>query len=366
MMNEQDATKIQLSRECTDYLRIDSFIETLPALRLLKSGFELGLIDDLLKSPTPYKDLELRGYCSPRSLQFLVAILVDSGVLMSSSQAVECSPDFRDGMKYRDLLEAKLDFTLSLITDFSELCTDLLIDIESFISKASLLEIFDYGKCFESTESNHAATARWMRYTTALTRYESKACIETYDLKQHQRILDIGGNSGEFVRQICATHPTLTATVMDLPVVCDVGQSHLSNYPEGGRIQFQRGDAFKHVFADGHDLITFKSMLHDWPDEKASELIEKAYAHLPPGGSVLIYERKPIDFNAVGLPCSFLPIAMFFQFYRDSEFYVEILERCGAVKIEVTEFELDTMFFVATAMKPNILSKPRPTRRTII
>ena len=31
-------------------------------------------------------------------------------------------------------------------------------------------------------------------------------------------------------------------------------------------------------------------ILHDWPDDKAMVLLEKAYRALPPGGRVLIYE----------------------------------------------------------------------------
>ena len=87
MIDGQNKTKLRLSPECTDYLQVDSFIQTLPALRLLKSGLELGLIDDLLNSPAHYKDLASRDYCSQRSLDFLLAILVNSGVLKNVSKA---------------------------------------------------------------------------------------------------------------------------------------------------------------------------------------------------------------------------------------------------------------------------------------
>ena len=351
MRNKASVIPVDLSAGCSDYLRVDAFLETLPAVRILSTALKIGLIDAVGESSLTYGELRKRRYCPERSLEFLVSLLLNANVLEEADGGIAWSAEFRQAMRYRDLLESKVDFTLLIVKDFAQLCTELLTDMPTFMSKSHLMEIFDYGKCTQSTPANYADTARWMRYTTALTRYETQACLEAYDFSSHHRVLDIGGNSGEFMRQMCVTHTKIAATVADLPVVCDVGQSHVSSTAQADQIQFQRGDAFTAPFADGYDLITFKSMLHDWPDEKARYLIAKACDHLPSGGSILVYERSPIDFARTGLPCSLLPIALFFSFYRNPDFYIDILYERGLTNIKIREFELDTGFFVVTGTK---------------
>lgn len=56
-----------------------------------------------------------------------------------------------------------------------------------------------------------------MTITTRLTRHEALVCMKYHDFGQYRRMLDVGGNSGEFALQVCRRHPDLRATVLDLP-----------------------------------------------------------------------------------------------------------------------------------------------------
>ncbi len=56
-------------------------------------------------------------------------------------------------------------------------------------------------------------------------------------------MLDVGGNSGEFVLQICRKNPAILATVFDLPLVCEIGLEHIQPQPEADRITFVKGNA---------------------------------------------------------------------------------------------------------------------------
>jgi O-methyltransferase domain len=79
------------------------------------------------------------------------------------------------------------------------------------------------------------------------------------------QMLDIGDNSGEFALQITRDYPTLQATVIDLPVVCEVGRHHVSDQPESERIKFQAANALEDTLPGDQDLVTFKSIFHDRP-----------------------------------------------------------------------------------------------------
>ena len=199
--------------------------------------------------------------------------------------------------------------------------------------------------------NNRARTRRWTRLTTALTRYEARVAIANHDFSAHQRILDIGGNTGEFALQICKAHPHLLATVFDLPVVCQIGREHLAPEPESSRISFLAGDALRDKLPGGFDLVIFKSMLHDWPESAARHLLSQATQTLLPGGTLLIFERGPIEIGRNSLPYSMIPMLLFFRAFHSPRPYLEQLTTLGYANIQVRRIDLDTPFSLVTATK---------------
>ena len=128
-------------------------------------------------------------------------------------------------------------------------------------------------------------------------------------------MLDIGGNSGEFALQVCRRHGRLRASVLDLPLVCDIGGEHLAPEPEAKRISFIKRNAFADPLPETFDLISFKSMLHDWPEKDALLLIGKAARALAPGGALLIFERGRIPYRPETPPYSADPDPPFLQVF---------------------------------------------------
>src|ERR1700723_105607 len=122
---------------------------------------------------------------------------------------------------------------------------------------------------------------------------------------------------------------SLRATVFDLPLICELGLDHVLAQAEGSRISFIQGDLRGQDLPDGYDLITFKSMLHDWPPQDALRFIEKAARALVPGGTLLIYERGTLEFGGEVPPMSMVPNLLFFRSYRSPQVYIEQLQRLG-------------------------------------
>ena len=337
--------------QLVEYLCVDKFLTTLSAGRALKSAFELGIIDLIDSAPQPCEQLHAQTECPASSLQLLLQLLMSAGVLTDTAAGHHLTAEFRQALRFRDLLEAKLDFSLAVTPDFADLFTVLLRNTDEFLSRANLFKLFDYGKCTQTTPSNYETTRHWMRFTSVLTRYETPVCLSYHDFSSYRRLLDIGGNSGEFARQLCLQHPDLQATVCDLPLVCDIGQQYVADTEQADRVVFFRANALEAALPDGHDIITFKSMLHDWPDEQASRLLNKAHDAVTPGGSLLIYERGPLELKASGLPFSLLPTLLFFPFYRSPHFYIEQFRSLGLCNINVHEFVLESPFFVVSGIK---------------
>jgi len=120
--------------------------------------------------------------------------------------------------------------------DFLELFTALISDPARFQRSARLFDLFAYDRARELTPENIAHVSRWVRFTTELTRCEAPLLLDQADLSAAMHMLDVGGNSGEFAVQACRRYPALRATVLDLPVVCHLGERHVARTPEAPRI----------------------------------------------------------------------------------------------------------------------------------
>ena len=335
------------------YLVVDDFLRGFVEARVLKTAIEVGLVDRLLEhgagavtALAPMVGLDQVG------LRFLLDLLAAAGVVQESRGDVRLTRRFQEALRYRDLLEVKLDYAGFTINDFADLFTPLVQNPSDFTSKARLFELFDYRRALEPTFENYARTRIWVRLTSTLTRYEAAPCLDVYDMGGHRRMLDVGGNSGEFAVQACRRNQTLRASVFDLPLICELGLDHVVAQPEGSRISFIQGDLRSQDLPGGYDLITFKSMLHDWPPQDALRFIEKAARALAPGGTLLIYERDALEFGGQVPPMSMVPNLLFFRSYRSPQSYTEQLQRLGFQDIRQRDLQLDSRFFVVTARKP--------------
>lgn len=342
-----------LSGPVREYLCVDDFLRTLVDARALKTAFELSLIDLLRQGPgkTPAEVIAATG-ADPQGLAFLCDLLRANRVLEKRDDALSLHPAFLQALRFRDLLETKIDFAGFMLADFSDLFSAMLVNPQRFMRHGRVFRLFDYARCLEATPENHRHTQTWMRLTSVLTRYEAPACLELFDVRQHRRMLDVGGNSGEFMAQACRCHPGLTGDVLDLPVVCDVGLENVLGQPECSRIGFIKADVRTEPLPQGYDLITFKSMLHDWPMEEAGQFLDKAATALAPGGKILIFERGPLELSDTVPAYSMLPLLMFFRSYRTPEVYVQKLKDLGLVDVRCQHLKLDTPFFMVTARKP--------------
>ncbi|MCG8448231.1 MAG: methyltransferase domain-containing protein, partial [Pirellulales bacterium] len=258
---------------------------------------------------------------------------------------------FQRALKYRDLLEAKLDFAQYVAPDLIDHFTSLIARPRQFMQNSRTFDLFDYRRCLESTPENYRHVTTWMRFTTTLTRYEARACMQYQDFSRDQQVLDIGGNSGEFVLQLCKVYPKLRATVFDLPVVCDVAQQHLAQEPEAARIRLIKGDAVANPLPSGMDLVVFKSFLHDWPEKQVTRFLASSYQSLDSGGTLLIFERGPIPVASGALDWSMIPMLLFFRSFRRPEFYERQMELLGLHNIQVQQIDLDVPFFLITGQK---------------
>jgi hypothetical protein len=325
--------------------------------RALASAFELGLIDCLAAGgPVTFSVLRLKLGCDEKGLRMLLHLLGANEVIEQQDDLIRLTPFFLAALRYRDYIEMKLSLSDFVLHDLGDHFTTLVSDPAAFHRRARLFNLFSYDLCLKDSAENREAARRWMRITTCLTKYEAPACLDHYDFSMHRRMLDIGGNSGEFARRVCMRHPEISALVMDLPVVCRVGAEQMAEKPEAGRVGFLEGNALVDPIPQGFDLICFKSMLHDWPERETVRFLSRAVEALEPGGVVLIFERSPLESDDAEIPFSALPFLLFFRSFRYSSWYESRLKSLGLADVATATLLLDTPFHIITGRKQGSLS----------
>lgn len=334
----------------TDYLRVDAYLRTEIEARALAFALERGLIDRLAGGDLPAAEIGPSLALPEAGARLLLDLLRGAGVAAGATR-LALTADFRAALAYRDLLEAKLAFAALVADDVHGLFPLLVGDVRGFMARSKTFALFRYDRAKEATPAAVAAARRWVGYTTALTRYEAGPALAALDLAGHLQLLDVGGNSGEFAFQACRRAPALRATVFDLPAVCAIGREHVGAAPEGARIRFAPGDVRRDPLPAGHDLVTLKSVLHDWPDAEAGEILERAAAALAPGGTLAVFERAPLSLD--GPPTyAMVPNLVFLHFLREPDLYERNLARLGFRDIARRVIQLETAFFLVTARKP--------------
>ncbi len=335
-----------------DFLCVDDFIGNMIDARALATAFEVGMIDVLARDgESATESLQEKLDVDERGLFFLLNLLLASGVIHEEGGVFSLTGRFVRALRFRDLMEMKLSLCNFAAHDFLEFFSDFVAAPEKFMSKARFPRLFAYDRCYGSGEEDRRVTERWMRITTVLTKYEAQACLKYHDFGRYRRMLDIGGNSGEFALQLCRKNSRLLVDVFDLPLVCDVGRDYLAGKPEADRISFIPGNAMADELPSGYDLVTFKSMLHDWPDHPARELMKKATRALKSDGTIVIFERAAYDLSAGPLPHSVFPLLIFFHSYRLPEFYTRSLEELGFSDIECRIVNLEMPFLLVKAVR---------------
>lgn len=250
----------------------------------------------------------------------------------------------------RDLVEARLWFLTEIAPDFSAHFPLFLGDGAALVQHAQLFRLFDYSAALSDASEGQRQTARWLRYTTVLSAYEGPELAQRMALSGGEKVTDIGGNSGQFALALVAAAPGVAVEVFDLPAVCALGRRHVAGRPEAGQITFVAGD-FRTDPLPQAEVLSFKSVLHDWPDDAVRLLLAKARSALRPEGRLFILEREAPDFAGETPGFSDLANFAFLPFYRTGAQYEALLLASGLRPMRMERFRLDGPYLLIEAVR---------------
>ena len=127
-----------------------------------------------------------------------------------------------------------------------------------------------------------------------ITRPIAGAVAHAIDPEGVQRVVDVGGGSGELLAQVLAAHPTLRGVLLDLPQGLEGATAVLEQSGVAARCTRVAASFFDTMPEDG-DLYLLKSVLHNWDDARCIQILGRCRAAMAPHGRVLVIERVMAD-----------------------------------------------------------------------
>jgi hypothetical protein len=165
-------------------------------------------------------------------------------------------------------------------------------------------EICHAENLFDALYQDPARVREFAKAMTGISLPAARAIADIFPWRNHRSFIDIGCAQGCLPVQLALTHSHLQGAGLDLPVVGPVFEDYVKEFRLSDRLRFLSVDFMSDEPLPTADVLIFGHILHDWDLPTKMKLLTKAFAALPQGGAVIVYEALIDDdrrSNAFGL-----------------------------------------------------------------
>ena len=247
---------------------------------------QLGIADALADGPLPIDELAARVGADKDALGRLLRALISRGIFRLR----------RDGRyelnSLADTLRSDAPVSMNCAAQFYgsreqrerwTLLVDSVRTGNAVVPGLRGTESFDY---FAQQPELAKLFNQTMTSVSAMT---DATVVAGYDFSAYPTIVDVGGGHGTLLAAILAAAPASRGVLYDLPRVVANAPSLLCEHDVRDRVRIAQGSFFDCV-PGGGDAYILKNIMHDWPDEKAAQILRNVRAAAGPRATVLLVE----------------------------------------------------------------------------
>jgi demethylspheroidene O-methyltransferase len=114
--------------------------------------------------------------------------------------------------------------------------------------------------------------------------------LTAYPIRQHRKLLDVGGGEGAFLLAAAAAAPQLHLALFDLPAVAARAEARFAAAGLSARAATFGGNFFSDPLPGDADVISLVRVVHDHDDDRVCALLANVRRALPVGGTLLLAE----------------------------------------------------------------------------
>jgi hypothetical protein len=158
----------------------------------------------------------------------------------------------------------------------------------------------------------------------------AREMLSAYDFAQFGHIVDVGGGNGTLIAGLLAVCQQATGTLLDLAHVVNGAADVLERAGVRRRCKVLAGSFFDSVPAGG-DVYVLKSILHDWGDSEAQDILRNCHRAMSADARLLVVERilAPPNQGAEGKLSDLNMLVNAGGLERTSEEFTALLDSAG-------------------------------------
>jgi hypothetical protein len=146
-----------------------------------------------------------------------------------------------------------------------------------------------YGTSIYRYLSEHPEQARLFGAAAATFHAEAITHIaDGHDFSRYGTVVDVGGGSGTLLAAILQRHPGVRGILFDQPDVVEKASETFERTGLTDRVELVSGDFFESV--PSGDALLIKSCLHNFPDEKATQILRVMRRAMSDQATLLVAE----------------------------------------------------------------------------
>jgi hypothetical protein len=135
--------------------------------------------------------------------------------------------------------------------------------------------------------------ARLRQFASSMTGVSmgtARALAQKFPWAKYRTFVDVGTAQGNLPVQIALGHDHLTGVGFDLPALEPIFADYVAAFGLSDRLHFSAGNFFVDPLPAA-EVLVMGNILGDWSLDERKVLLAKAYAALPEGGALIVYEQ---------------------------------------------------------------------------
>jgi hypothetical protein len=145
------------------------------------------------------------------------------------------------------------------------------------------------GDFFAALYSDPDRLRGFVKAMSGISAGSGMAIAASFPWDKYRTVIDIGCAEGAVPVQVAHAHGHMSGGGFDLPAVEPLFNEYVQEAGLADRLEFHAGDFFAGDLPSA-DVLVMGHILHDWDVHEKRALLEKAYAALPDGGALIVYE----------------------------------------------------------------------------
>src|SRR3984893_13658890 len=247
---------------------------------------QLGVADALTNGPLPIEELATRVGTDPDALRRLLRALIGKGIFRHR----------RDGRYELNSLAGTLrsdaPISMTWAAQFygsAEQRERWTLMVDSIRTGSTVVPALRGKESFDYFAGEPELAELFNQTRTTVSELTDGTVVAGYDFSVYPTIVDVGGGHGPLLAAILAGAQASRGVLYDLPQVVADAPKCLRQCNVADRVRIAEGSFFDSV-PGGGDAYILKNIIHDWPDEKAVQILRNVRAAAGPRATVLLVE----------------------------------------------------------------------------